>query len=51
MHTGLSYADVVYLLIPTSNRNEKAAGITSTTVVYLLIPTSNRNDGKQHGDD
>ena len=34
---------VVYLLIPTSNHNFKAAMAFHRSVVYLLIPTSNHN--------
>ena len=34
---------VVYLLIPTSNHNVKAASVYCAKVVYLLIPTSNHN--------
>ena len=34
---------VVYLLIPTSNRNDAAHVHMGGDVVYLLIPTSNRN--------
>ena len=34
---------VVYLLIPTSNRNSLLTCCKTHQVVYLLIPTSNRN--------
>ena len=34
---------VVYLLIPTSNRNHPMDANKTRIVVYLLIPTSNRN--------
>ena len=36
-------ADVVYLLIPTSNHNFRPPMQPSAFVVYLLIPTSNHN--------
>ena len=36
---------VVYLLIPTSNHNNKRFLKFRYTVVYLLIPTSNHNAG------
>ena len=34
---------VVYLLIPTSNHNQKSQENVNKSVVYLLIPTSNHN--------
>ena len=34
---------VVYLLIPTSNHNQRYAYPSKVPVVYLLIPTSNHN--------
>ena len=36
---------VVYLLIPTSNHNERLVDYLKRYVVYLLIPTSNHNVG------
>ena len=35
---------VVYLLIPTSNHNDKVVLDLNAGVVYLLIPTSNHNN-------
>ena len=37
------FLSVVYLLIPTSNHNQKSQENVNKSVVYLLIPTSNHN--------
>ena len=43
MRTLVMKLSVVYLLIPTSNHNEKLFKNAQKKVVYLLIPTSNHN--------
>ena len=42
--TNTPHAEVVYLLIPTSNHNHGHVPILWYSVVYLLIPTSNHNE-------
>ena len=43
MQDSLFNAQVVYLLIPTSNHNMYLQNYARFVVVYLLIPTSNHN--------